>query len=394
VPRRQYAKPIATFEHGTKVYGPSDGETRYRVISKDPNGKRVFTRFTTESSARDHARAVERALETTACVPGRLGVPTTVGHLIDRYLASLGSRSIRYVERQEYLLRMWVRPVLGSHPLEAWTPADSENVLDRARGQLAQSTVQNVGSAMRSLVTFAFKNRWLARDQDPMWLVRYSPVAEQQGEAVGFVERSVLPTDEQCEDLFQSLSDQGHPTWALAMRLKHRSGARWGELIALRPRDLEFSPKRIVRIGRAVEQSQQGLAIKPTKNRQHRASVFPASLVEPLKVLSAETEQAGGPDALLFPGNDGSYANRRTFQRHWARAAKAAGWPMKSATSAVWHPHDLRHVAACWLLFDVRLDPAAVSRLLGHANAAFTMSQYVGVRGDLASVATTATDTW
>jgi integrase len=394
VPRRQYAKPIATFEHGTKVYGPSAGEPRYRVISKDPAGKRVFARFLTEDDARDYARAVECALETTVCVPGRLGAPTTVGHLIDRYLASLGSRSIRYVERQEYLLRMWVRPVLGSHPLEAWTPADSELVLDRARGQLAQSTVQNVGSAMRSLVTFAFKSRWLTRDQDPMWLVRYSPSPELQGEAAGFVERSALPTDEQCETLFRSLAAHGHPSWALAMRLKYRSGTRWGELIALRPCDLDFSPKRVVHIHRAVEQSQQGLAIKPTKNRQRRTSVFPASLAEPLQNLCAATERAGGPESLLFPGNDGGYANRRTFQRHWARAAKAAGMPMKSPTSAVWHPHDLRHVAACWMLFDVGLDPAAVSRLLGHANAAFTLSRYVGVRGDLATAATAATDGW
>jgi integrase len=67
---------------------------------------------------------------------------------------------------------------------------------------------------------------------------------------------------------------------------------------------------------------------------------------------------------------------------------------MNSRTSAEWHPHHLRHVAACWLLFDVGLDPAAVSTLLGHANAAFTLSRYVGVRGDLATVATAATGDW
>jgi hypothetical protein len=35
-----------------------------------------------------------------------------------------------------------------------------------------------------------------------------------------------------------------------------------------------------------------------------------------------------------------------------------------------------------------------VSALLGHANAAFTLSRYVGVRGDLISRVTTATDAW
>lgn len=394
MPRRTYSKPIATFEHGTKIYGPSDAEPRYRVIARDPSGKRIFHRFWSDDEARRRARSIEQALEASVCLPGRLDAPATVGQLIDRYLARLGTRSTRYAERQEYLLRVWVRPVLETRPLDSWTPSDSELVLDRARETLAKSTVQNVGSAMRAVVTFAFKNRWLAREQDPMWLVRYSPTADHQGEAVGFVERVSLPTDEQCARLFEALEDQGHPTWALAMRLKHRSGARWGELVALRPSDLTFSPQRIVRIHRAVEQSQEGFAIKATKNHQRRASIFPASLVEPLTELCSDTERLGGPDALLFPGNDGGYANRRTFQRYWARAARSADWPMKSTTSALWHPHDLRHVAACWLLFDVGLDPAAVSQLLGHANAAFTLSRYVGTRGDLTATATVATDTW
>lgn len=394
MPRRTYSRPIATFEHGTKIYGPSEAEPRYRVIARDPSAKRIFHRFWNEDDARRRARSIEQTLEASVCLPGRLGAPATVGQLIDRYLATLGSRSTRYAERQDYLLRVWVRPVLETCPLDSWTPSDSEQVLDRARETLAQSTVQNVGSAMRSIVTFAFKNRWLAKEQDPMWLVRYSPTPEQQGQAVGFVERTSLPTDEQCQQLFQALEDQGHPTWAVAMRLKHRSGVRWGELIALRPSDLTFSPQRVVRVHRAVEQSQQGFAIKATKNNQRRTSIFPASLVSPLAALCSEVERSDGSDSLLFPGNDGSYANRRTFQRHWARAARAAGWPMKAPTSAVWHPHDLRHVAACWLLFDVGLDPAAVSQLFGHANAAFTLSRYVGTRGDLAATATSATEAW
>lgn len=60
----------------------------------------------------------------------------------------------------------------------------------------------------------------------------------------------------------------GHPDWALAMRLTSRSGLRWGELIALRPCDLVFSPKHTIAVLRAVEQSRKGFAIKTTKNRQ------------------------------------------------------------------------------------------------------------------------------
>jgi len=194
--------------------------------------------------------------------------------------------------------------------------------------------------------------------------------------------------------MFDALEAAGHPQWALAMRLKHRCGARWGELVALRPCDIDFEPRRVVRIGRAVEQSGQGFAIKSTKNRQRRTSVVPASLTDDLRAHCLKVEQAGGPEALLFTADDGTYANRRTFQRTWSRAARAAGWPMRSPTSATWHPHDLRHVAACWMLFDVGLDPAVASMLLGHANAAFTLSRYVGVRGDIGALTTSATESW
>lgn len=387
-------KPLVSYEYGTRIYAPSEGETRYRVVATDADGRRVFHKFSTEEAARGRARELEARLASSVLLPGRAKPPTTVGHLIDRYVASLGSRSTRYVERQEYLLRMWVRPVLGDRALGEWTPADSEVALDRAWRTLAPSTVQNVGSTMRAMVTFAFKNRWMTRDADPMWLVRYSPSAAVQGQAIGYIARSTLPTDDECARLFDALEDADHFDWALAMRLKHRSGVRWGELIALRPADLDFEPRRIVRVHRAVEQSRQGLAIKSTKNRQQRVSTFPASLVGPLREWSDRVAKEGGSEALLFPAADGGFANRRTFQRTWARAARAAGWPMKRPTSALWHPHDLRHVAACWLLFDVGLAPAVVSTLLGHANPAFTLSRYVGVRGDLSTTVTAATENW
>lgn len=219
-------KPLVSFEYGTRIYAPSEGEPRHRVVATDADGNRVFAKFTTEDAARQRAREIETRLASSMLLPGRANAPTTVGGLIDRYLVNLSSRSTRYAERQEYLLRMWVRPVLGYHALSAWTPSDSEAVLDRARRTLTPSTVQNVGSAMRALVTFAFKNRWIPREADPMWLVRYSPTAEVQGQAIGFIPRSSLPTDEECNRLFKALDAAEQPTWSLAMRLKHRSGLR------------------------------------------------------------------------------------------------------------------------------------------------------------------------
>jgi integrase len=267
-------------------------------------------------------------------------------------------------------------------------------VLNAARAELAPATVQNVGSCLRSLVTFAHKSRWLGREVDPMWRVAYSAKAEYQGQVQGFIPRDSLPSDEQCEALFDAFSELGAPTWALAMRLASRSGARWGELIALRPCDVAFEPHRSVRVHRAVEQSRQGMAYKTPKNAQKRTTIFPASLSHDLATHVTTTRADGGDTALLFPGRSGGPAERRQFLRLWHRAARRAGWPTRSSTASIWHPHDLRHVAACWMLFDVGIDPALVARMLGHANPAFTLSRYVGVRTGADAAAIRLSDDW
>jgi len=311
-----------------------------------------------------------------------------------RTWSTSGGRSLRYQERQQAILRCWVLPRLGTVAVSAWTPADSEQIITAARARLAPATVQGVGSALRSLVTFAHKSRWLPREVDPMWGVRYSARAEHQGEAAGFVPRDALPNDVQCAALFDSLVAAGQPAWALAMRLAHRCGARWGELIALRPCDVDFEPHRSIRISRAVEQSAHARTLKAPKNAQKRTTIFPASLSAALAAHVEEVTRAAGDAGLLFPGRDGGLAERRQFLRVWHRAARDAGWPMTNAKRALWHPHDLRHVAACWMLFDVGIDGAQVARMLGHANAAFTLSRYVGVRSGAETATNGLTEGW
>lgn len=393
-PSRYRKKPLAAFEHGTRIYAPSDGEDCYRVIATDAGGKRLFHKFRREEDARANARQLEAYLSSRTPLYGHDDRDRTVGALAGLYIAHLAGRSLRYQERQEALLRCWVLPRLGTTLVTSWTPAMSEEVLTQARQHLAPSTVQSLGSSMRSLVTFAQKSRWLPREVDPMWLVSYSMKGEFQGEACGFVPRHSLPSDDQCAALFDAFMALGEPVWAIAMRLKHRCGARWGELIALRPIDVEFEPHRVVHIHRAVEQSAKGRRMKTTKNKQKRSSIFPASLSEDLRKLCQEVRGSRGNEALLFPWADGQLAERRQFLRLWVRAARTAGWPMKSATAAEWHPHDLRHVAACWMLFDVHVDPAVVSRMLGHANPAFTLSRYVGVRVGADAATNVLTEAW
>lgn len=391
----QRRRPLAIFEHGTRIYAPSAGEDCYRVVTTDPDGVRLSRKFAREADARLKAHEYEAFKAGSIPLAGHRAGARTVEALAGLYLRNLNSsRSLRYFERQEALLRLWILPVLGSTPIADWTPAQSEAVLARARATLAQESVRGVGSAMRSLVTFAYKSRWLPKEVDPMWLVSYSPKPEFQGQIYGYIPRHSLPDDEHCRRLFSAMAEIGEPTWALALALAHRSGARWGELVALRPSDIEFAPYRILRIERAVEQSSAGLRIKTTKNSQKRTSIFPASLTATLAEHVENVLAERGNTGLLFCRPNGSLAERRQFQRIWLAAARRADWPMRSLTVTKWRVHDLRHVAACWMLFDLKLDAAVAARMLGHANPAFTMARYVGVRSGADAATQALTESW
>jgi integrase len=393
-------RPLVSFEHGTRIYAPSDSERYYRIVATDPvSSKRVYSMAKTEEIARERAREMEdrraRCVELRDVDPG----DRTVGTLADAYLeAHIAHRSVRYRERQEYLLRRWVRPVLAERTVTDWTPADSEQVLSQARqAGVSSSTVQNVGATMRGLVTYARKLRWLTGRDD----------------TAVYIPRASLPTDADCEKLFAAMREQGQARWATAMRLAHRSGLRWGELIALRAEDIEFEPARVVRVHQAVEQPAKGTAtMKAPKNERRRTTIFPRSLTEELRLLVDEVVAEHSPCGLMFPGARGGIARRSAFQQVWIKAADAAGWPMERELqrskgygpahkkgwrwtgSATWTVHDLRHVAACWMLFDLKLDPAVVADKLGHADPSFTVKRYIGVRGDADAQAHDLTEDW
>jgi integrase len=338
-------------------------------------------------------------------------VERLAGRYIEDHLSGL---SLRFREKQTYLLGRWILPRLGTHTVTAWTPADSAAVIAavrRAGG--SDALVQDVGAVMRALVTHARRLRRLTvQSEDPMWMVRYAKTASIQGAASVYVPRLVLPTDEQCAALFDGMAELGHRRWAVAMLLTHRSGLRWGELVALQAHDIEFEPARVVHVRRAVEQPTRGpVRLKTPKNGKTRTTIFPTSVVGDLCALLDEATERDGPDALLFPSASGRIIRRSNFQQVWIRAAEVAGWPMtiplqRSAGygqtnkgwrwtgAAKWSPHDLRHVAACWMLFDLGLDPAGVADKLGHADPNFTIKRYIGVRGNADVAAMTVTDHW
>lgn len=117
------------------------------------------------------------------------------------------------------------------------------------------------------------------------------------------------------------------------------SGLRWGELIALRRRDIDPGTMIVV-VSRRVAQMRNGeMSIGPTKSEAGvRTVALPKFLAEELAGHLAEFAESG-KDGLLFVGKRGGVLRRGNFHREtdWTKAVAKAGLPEG------FHFHDLRH---------------------------------------------------
>ena len=69
---RYRKKPLAQYEFGTRIYAPSGGERRYRVVTVDlVAADRVVHKFTDEDDGRVKARELEQLLASATPLRGR-----------------------------------------------------------------------------------------------------------------------------------------------------------------------------------------------------------------------------------------------------------------------------------------------------------------------------------
>jgi hypothetical protein len=100
LPSRYRKKPLARLEHG-RIYAPSPGEARYRVVATDSDmAGRIFVKCRTEDQARAKARELEQFIAQAAPIrdPHDAG-PRSVERLAGRYIEDhLSGLSLRFRE--------------------------------------------------------------------------------------------------------------------------------------------------------------------------------------------------------------------------------------------------------------------------------------------------------
>jgi integrase len=195
-------------------------------------------------------------------------------------------------------------------------------------------------------------------------VIAYNPCAETElPKVVARKTRTLTP--EEFQRLLEAIPDR----FRLLVVTEIETGLRWGELIALRPRHVDFLRRTInveetiVEVSKNVSPTGQRMIVKPyPKDDEPRTLGVRESLLDEL----ASRIAALGLDRndLLFPSTEtagGNPLSRNTFRtRVWLPAVE------KAQIDFGVRMHDLRHAHASWLLAG-GADLKGVMDRMGHA---------------------------
>ncbi|WP_228447165.1 tyrosine-type recombinase/integrase [Streptomyces paludis] len=151
------------------------------------------------------------------------------------------------------------------------------------------------------------------------------------------------------------------------------TGARWGEVTALQPRDLRRRNGRpAIRIQRAWKRDEDGKPYMgaPKTKKSRRTMVITFKLDRMLR----RRAKGLAPDELMFKGPTGNQWDAGTFRRlRWLPAITLAA----EKFGLIKRPriHDIRHSHAAWLIA-AKVPLPAIQARLGHESITTTVDRY------------------
>jgi integrase len=181
-----------------------------------------------------------------------------------------------------------------------------------------------------------------------------------------------IASDAEIKRVLDRLRDRDQPLHMIAV-LALGTGARRDEILALRWQDIEDSR---IKVERSLEQTRSGLRFKSPKTKNSRRTIsIPASVSTELRAYKTAQQELRlrlgmgrmSGDDLVFPARDGSPRKPNALTNDWLRATMAIGRRISF--------HSLRHLHVSNLVA-AGVDILTVSRRVGHASPAITLSVY------------------
>jgi len=336
----------------------SDGRWRASYVGSD--GKRHYLHGSTRAEAKEKLGAALRDKAAGLYVAGPS--QTLEAFLADWLRDAAGRLGPRTVERYAGLIRLHVNPTLGAIPLRKLAPQDIVRLYADLRSTLAPASIAQLHAVLHGALNQAV--RWHAVARNPVAAVRAPrPVRREMRFLDPGQVRTLLTAAE------------GQPLGALYVAAVF-TGLRLGELLGLRWRDVALDARSLVVRHTLTRVEGEWVLRQPKTAHSARTVRLALRAAEALRAhYIAEAERLlalghrVGPETLVWSDRWGNPVNPwHVTERELAPLLARAGLPRIRF-------HDLRHSFASLMLSEgVRVD--VVSRMLGHASPAITLSVY------------------
>lgn len=335
------------------------GVWRLRVMVKGKQVERTFRG--TETAARKELRRL--TVEDAPAGDGR-----TFGDLLTKWLAHIAKRgrAPKTIDEARREIENRIRPLLGNIPVSGLTAEQLDDAYDAWLGEgLSESSVHRHAAVISAALTQGFKWGWI--DSNPA--LRSSPPAQPKTKA-----RAASP--DQVSNVLHRAQDDD-PVMAAAVALAFVTGARRGELCALKWSDVDLIG-RTVTIDKALTQVGRKLEVKGTKTGRDKVVTLDDASVAVLRNHRAWqedlAERAGSPlvadpYVLSDNANGGCPVEPSKITDRFTALRKAAG--VRAGITF----HSLRHASATEQLA-AGISPVDVAARLGHASTRTTLETY------------------
>jgi integrase len=334
-------------------------------------GRKISVERTVRGNKRQASKALAAMVADVDKRPVTSGGKGTLAQLCREWLDHAApSFSPKTVETTRMYIEDPIIPVLGSVPVAKLTPSDLDRFyrqllkVGRSRGPYAPATIRRVHGIIRRALTQGVRWGWIT----------HNPAIDASPPRVPMKELKP-PDPDQVVRLFR-LAQESDPELATFILLAASSGARRGELLALRWSDIDLDRGRLS-IERGIVRVGDDIIEQGTKTHQSRRISLDAGTVSTLKVHREEmTERAREAasaitsESFLFSHSvDGSSPwHPDSTSRAFRRICQQAG------VTGV-RLHDLRHYVATRLLA-AGVDVRTVAGRLGHRNPSTTLNVY------------------
>lgn len=367
--------------------GTNSWSLKWDIPPSPDTGERITKYRTVRGTKKDAQRELRQILIE---LDGGLSVDSqkmTVAQFLRRWLLDYARQSVsaKTLERYEDIIRNHLIPVFGSsqlkdlHPLHiqaAYTKWLASGRKD-GKGGLSPQTVKHHHRLLFQVMKKAVQWRLLARN----------PVEDVDPPKVQRTEILTLDRDE----LNRLIQKAFHTPLYMPVLIAAGTGMRRGEILGLKWSDIDI-PRRTLTVERSLQETKDGLALKPPKTKLSRRSItLPKFLIAGLEVhwLAQRKEQLAlaaiyKNDGLVCAKKDGAFISPEWLSRRFGEFMSK-----QDMTQITFH--GLRHTHFTHLL-ERGVHPKVASERAGHSSVAVTLDIYSHVSNNLQQEAATFID--